>query len=200
MAEDDENLDFLGNSSMFDLAMRMNELDKEIEAISAVEEGSHSNDGPTGSARSPKGKTYNFYETPDEISTDQMRVEVEESDRYDDDDDDADSGLEDLKKEIQQVEAQQEHAAPILLQEGEAVTATCVKPTLTSSIGISMKTSKGLTTIVGVAPNGLLAKSDLRPNMQLVQVNGCTIKNAKHAKFLIESHPGCITILARRIP
>lgn len=198
MAEDEsENFDFLGNSSMKDLAMRMNELDKEIEAISAAETGSHDQEGQNG-IRSPKGKTYNFYETPDEISTDQM-LAFAEGDRYDDDDDDADAGLEDLQKEMQQIEAQQEQT-PLVLKEGEAVMATCVKPTLTSSIGISMKTSKGLTTIVGIAPNGLLAKSDLQPNMQLLQVNGCTIKNAKHAKFLIESHPGSITILARRIP
>lgn len=194
MTEDEsENFDFLGNSSMFDLAMRMNELDKEIEAISAVD---RAREGKI--IGSPRGKNNNFYETPEEVSTDQMHV-VEESDKYDDDDDDADAGLEDLQREMQQFEAEQEHA-PIQLQEGEVITAKCIKPTLTSPIGISMKTSKGLTTIVGVAPNGLLANSDLRPNMQLLQVNGCAIKNAKHAKFIIESHPGSITIVARRIP
>jgi hypothetical protein len=185
-ASEGEDLDFLGDSSMKDLALRMDEIDKAIEAINEVDKGSPQK--KEGSEESP-AKGSNYYETPEEATVGVQDVVVD-----DDDDDDADAGLEDLQKEMKQFEANQEQAPAV---DDEIVTATCVKPTVTSSIGISMKTSKGITRIVAVNPSGLLANSSLRPGLQLIQVNDVNVRNAKHAKFIIDNHPGSITLVAK---
>lgn len=197
MAEASEEFDFLGNSSMKDLAMRMNEIDKEIEAIAEVDKGT-----PRKAERMPGSPAKNYYETPDDAAAAIEDVVIDD-DGDDDDDFDADAGLEDMQKEMKEFEAQQvqqEQAPTAKPFVSETISASCIKPSQSSAIGISMKTSKGVTLILAVNPKGLLAKSSLRPGMQLLQVNGVNIKNAKYAKSIIDSHHGTITLVAKTVP
>lgn len=81
-------------------------------------------------------------------------------------------------------------ATPAALLAGKPhkkVIATCVKPEPTSKVGISMKTSKGVTTIVSINPDGLMHGSTLREGHKLVKVNGIEVKNARHARVIIQS-------------
>jgi len=192
MAEESEEFDFLGNGSMKDLAMRMNEIDKEIEAIAEVDKGTPEKEGSSNG--SPKK---NFYDNPKEASVEVEDIVLDESD-----DDDGDAGLEDLQKEMKEFEAQQvkHEQAPVTKFRTETISASCVKPKQSSPVGISMKTSKGITKLVAINPKGLLAQSKLRPGMQLLQVNGVKIKNAKYAKTVIESLHGTITLVAATLP
>ena len=67
------------------------------------------------------------------------------------------------------------------------IIATCVKPEPTSKVGISMKTSKGVTVIVSINSEGLMYNSTLMPGHKLVKVNGIEVKNARHARVIIQS-------------
>lgn len=191
--------------------MRMDEIDKEIAAIEEVDKGTPNKQKPEGTAAgSPPRK--NFYDTPEEATAEVEDIVVEEDDDGEDDDDideDADAGLEDLQKEMKELEAQQvvPQQEPATQKEQapkefvrETISATCVKPTQSSAVGISMKTSKGITRIVAINPKGLLAKSRLRPGLQLIQVNGVNVKNARYAKSIIDSHHGTITLVAQSMP
>lgn len=82
------------------------------------------------------------------------------------------------------------------VEKEELVAAIAVKPTQECPVGMSMKTSKGVTTIVGILDTGLLKDSRLRAGMELIQVNGVQIKNAKHARHLIQASAKRVKILA----
>jgi hypothetical protein len=69
----------------------------------------------------------------------------------------------------------------------KSITVAVNKPSKDSSVGISMKTSKGITRIVAISDDGLLAGSGLEEKQQLVEVNGVAIKNARHARQLIQT-------------
>ena len=77
------------------------------------------------------------------------------------------------------------------------VSVTVKKPTPDTPIGISMKTSKGVTRIVGILENGLLKNTKLRGGLEIVQINGVGVKNAKHARILIQAANDTVTIEAR---
>ena len=79
------------------------------------------------------------------------------------------------------------------------VVATATKPSPTSPVGISMKTSKRITRIVGISENGLLANSNLRVGQIIVQVNDITIKNAKHARYIIQNATSTVKFEAKQI-
>ena len=85
---------------------------------------------------------------------------------------------------------------PVQARDDKVVTATIFKPTQDSPIGISMKTSKGITRIVSVSETGLLKDSDLRSGLQIVKINGVEVKNAKHARYLIQACQDKVTVLA----
>jgi predicted metalloprotease with PDZ domain len=87
--------------------------------------------------------------------------------------------------------------ASLLVQatDDKVVTATIFKPTPESPIGISMKTSNGVTRIVSVSETGLLKDSDLRSGLQMVEINGVEVKNAKHARYLIQACQDKVTIV-----
>jgi hypothetical protein len=137
------------------------------------------------------------------------------SDRDDDDDDDgivddsepgAAMGLAQMKAELEQAELssiarrggylekeKEENEEETLASSTDSVTnkkqmvtAVAVKPSKECPLGISMKTSKGITTIVGIQEDGLLRNSELKAGMKLVMVNGVPTKNAKHARHLIQ--------------
>ena len=50
-----------------------------------------------------------------------------------------------------------------------------------------MKTSKGVTVIVSINSEGLMYNSTLKPGHKLVKVNGIEVKNARHARVIIQS-------------
>lgn len=79
------------------------------------------------------------------------------------------------------------------------VSETITKPTPESPIGISMKTVKRITRIVAIAEDGLLADTNLRPGLELVSINGITIRNAKHARYLIQNSKKELTLIAQKI-
>jgi hypothetical protein len=186
MADDGEDYDFEGNASMIDLIARMGDIDKAIEDINDLEkaavkksENAHINGSLT-----------------EEVANEVEDVVVDGAeDDDDDDDDDVDAGLADLQKEIKMVEELQEQSFV-----EEIFTVSCVKPTPESAIGVSMKSSKGVTRIVSVNPLGLLANSELRPNMRLASVNGIEVKNAMHAKHLINIHPTVVVLVVKTLP
>jgi hypothetical protein len=64
---------------------------------------------------------------------------------------------------------------------------SAIKPEPTAKVGISMKTSKGHTLIVAVTADGLLAGKGLKEGHKLIKVNGIDVKNARHARVLIQS-------------
>lgn len=187
---DDEEFDFEGDSSMKDLIAKMGDIDKAIEDIHELDKAGKN--GETSSGERTQAKGSNFYETPGEAGTDVIDIVVSGDDDFDEDGDvDGVAGLADLQKEMQQLDKSFEE---------KIVKVSCVKPVLDAALGISMKTSKGITRIVGINSSGLLANSELKPAMQLLSVNGASIKNAKHAKFLIDSHPRDILLEAKTLP
>jgi len=183
MADESENFEYDGNDSINDLIARMGAIDKAIEDI-------HDLDKKKDIGTPAKGS--NFMDTPEEKADEVEDMAFED----DDDDDDVEAGLEDMQKEMQLVDEEKKKGQV----KNEFVTVSCVKPTPEAAIGISMKTSKGITKIVSVNPVGLLAKSQLVPIMQLISVNGMPIKNAKHAKWLIDMEPRQIVLVARTMP
>jgi PDZ domain len=64
---------------------------------------------------------------------------------------------------------------------------SAIKPEPSAKVGISMKTSKGNTLIVAVTADGLLAGKGLMEGHKLIKVNGIDVKNARHARVLIQS-------------
>jgi len=191
MADDGDEYEFDGNSSIKDLIARMGDIDKAIEDIHDLEK---KRENVPGNGTPAKG--FDFSDTPTGRET---AVEVEDfafvsEDEDDDDDCDAEAGLADMQKEMQLVE-EQEHSFV-----EEIITVSCTKPTPESAIGISMKSSRGVTRIVGVNPEGLLADSKLRADLQLVSVNGMPVKNGKHAKDLIGIHPRDIVLVVKTTP
>ena len=189
MADDGDEYEFDGDSSIKDLIARMGDIDKAIEDIHDLEkkrENVQVNGTPANG--------HEFSDTPGETAAEVEDVALVCEDEDDDDDCDAEAGLADMQKEMQLVE-EQEHSFV-----EEIITVSCTKPTPESAIGISMKSSRGVTRIVGVNPEGLLADSKLRADLQLVSVNGMPVKNGKHAKYLIGIHPRDIVLVVKTTP
>jgi hypothetical protein len=80
-----------------------------------------------------------------------------------------------------------------------SVSATVKKPTPTSVVGISMKSSKGVTRIISILETGLLVGTELDAGMELIEVNGVTVTSARHARALIQSAPDKVSIVAHEI-
>jgi C-terminal processing protease CtpA/Prc len=194
MADDGEDYDFEGNASIIALMAKMGDIDKALEDIHDIENEAKRRGEKAQDGSPTKGS--NFYETPEEAAKrfEDVAVDTDDDDyNEDDDDDDVDAGLEDLQKEIQTVEEQESFVE-------ETFTVCCVKPTPATPIGVSMKSSKGVTRIIGVNPSGLVAKAHLQPNVRLVSVNGEAVKNAKHAKFLIGRQEADVVLLVKTLP
>ena len=189
MADDGDEYEFDGDSSIKDLIARMGDIDKAIEDIHDLEK-KRENVPVNGTP----AKGYEFSDTPRETAAEVEDVALVCEDEDDDCDSDAEAGLADMQKEMQLVE-EQEHSFV-----EEIITVSCTKPTPESAIGISMKSSRGVTRIVGVNPEGLLADSKLRADLQLVSVNGIPVKNGKHAKYLIDIHPRDISLVVKTTP
>jgi hypothetical protein len=198
MAEVDEEFDFL-QGSMKDLAMRMGEIDDVLAEIAGSEETKHEKEKEQeeveGEEESPVKEDTITILPPVDTSYDDVE------DDCDDDVDSDDGGLTDLQGELRQFEEMDKtHQLDAVLGEESTklvetpVMATVHKPAPTSPLGISMKTSKGITTIVALAESGLLAKTDLRVGHILVKINSIYIKNAKHARYIIQNAAGKVCL------
>ena len=232
-----EDLDLsFANGSFKDLAMRMGDLDKELEEIALVSNGGNKANTNTNTNKMddddddykndydddddddkrPSNKVHHSH--PLEMSAGDDGLEYV-SDQEDDD------GLDDLTKELRNLDAaacqakqervlkhtdnsssrpsQQEQQPLILMADATlsspppiksttttttTVTATIFKPTPDASIGISMKTSKGITLIIKITPGGLMSNTCvfLQVGMRIVSINDKLIRNARHARELIQ--------------
>ena len=81
----------------------------------------------------------------------------------------------------------------------ETISAMIRKPTPESPIGISMKTVKRITRIVAIAEDGLLADTKLKPGLELIEINGVVIRNAKHARYLIQNSKDELTLVGQKV-
>ncbi|KAL3936274.1 MAG: hypothetical protein SGARI_002628 [Bacillariaceae sp.] len=235
-------LDFLGNGSMKDIAMKMGDIDKVLDEIHQLDDGK-----PEGSGCLMDEMTANYEKENSNdivVSTKDGASALKDTntftdggfdDNRDDDDNDEDdiAGMSDdafaqMQAELKQVEeTEREKQQQQQLQEkqqrqqqvqapppppplstppqptmfGATVTAIAIKPTFDSSIGISMKTSKGLTWIVGVSENGLLKDSQLKGEMTMLlkSINGVPVKNARHGRSVIQGAHRKVKIVAQEI-
>jgi hypothetical protein len=190
--ETSEEFDFMGDG-MKDLAMRMGEIDKQLAEIA-------DSDKPKTSEE--KNVVPNALPEPDFLDSTASFV----SDEYLDDED-AGSGLAEMQRELQEFEALEASAKTELALTPEKagrkvekrITVALLKPSQTSSVGISMKTSKGVTKIVAIAQQGLCASTDLKTGLELLEINGVSIKNAKHARHMIQNAPKNVLIVAAQV-
>lgn len=183
--ENDDDFDFLGNSSMKELALRMDEIDKEIEAIAEVDK------------KTPEKKIDStFYETPEAAAAIEKKLSEDRDNKTiginDDEEEDESLAITQLQNEIKALERKD---SPKL--NDTVITATARKATPTAPIGIAMKTKERITRIVGISPDGPLAHTSLEPGLQLTMVNGIEIKNARHAQYLIQQSPESVTFVAK---
>jgi predicted metalloprotease with PDZ domain len=179
-----EDMDFLGNGSMMDLVMKMGDLDRVLDEISQID---------TNGQKS----TTNF--SDDVVDIDDSEV--------------GSVALVQMQRELLLAEQRTEESprrnregnlppstsrfVMETAEKGKLVTAVAVKPSQDCLLGIRMKKSNGVTMIVNIRDTGLLNDSDLRPGMELVSINDEPIKNAKHAKGLIQGSSARVKIVAR---
>jgi C-terminal processing protease CtpA/Prc len=189
--------------------MKMGDLDKVLDEITDLEvkKKPSDNEDVDGSwnindiARKGNGRRF---QSPFEDST----ASIVSDEVVDDDGDEPSEALALMQQELREAEErqQQEVAASkaagatsstttTMLTTDKVVTAIAIKPTPESTIGISMKTTKGVTRIVNVSEAGLLKDSDLRPGLQIVSINGVDVKNAKHARALIQACRETVTLV-----
>jgi hypothetical protein len=208
------------NGSLKDLAMRMGDLDMELDEIATVSNGKNGNKNKVAD----DGKVEDDYDEDnddDDATPKEMPVvdALEFSDGEDEDDDD--DGLDDLTKELQQMDAahaasceeKEEMVAATAVVAADTVaaapesskatmmtmTATVVKPTPDSSIGLSMKTSKGMTVIIKMNPDGIVSQTNLQVGMKIIRINDTPIRNARHARELIQASPTEVIITCNRM-
>jgi hypothetical protein len=195
--ETSEDYDFMGDG-MKDLAMRMGEIDKQLDEIAESEKPKtpeEKNDVVLNNAL----PVPNFEDSRASIVSDEFL-----------DDEDGESGLAEMQRELEEFEALEASAkaergalTPPEKTGGrkveETISVAVLKPSPTSSVGISMKTSKGVTMIVAIAQQGLCASTDLKPGLELLEINGVPIKNAKHARFMIQNAPKNVLIVAAQM-
>lgn len=89
----------------------------------------------------------------------------------------------------EEMEAAADVAAPesTTAPERTTTTVTIFKPTPHTSVGISMIISKGITLIIKVTPGGLTSNTHLQVGMQIVSIIDMFIRNARHARELIQT-------------
>jgi hypothetical protein len=218
---DDFDLSF-ANGSMKELAMRMGDLDKELDEIAIMSNG---NTGNTKKVDDNDDDDDN--EKPKEVpSPKHSEMSADDGLVFSDgeDEDDDDDGLDDLTKELQHLDAAaveekeervknspKKATSVVAIPESSpappfnpttttsSITVTIYKPTPTSPVGISMKTTKGKTIIVAFAPGGICANhATLKVGMQIQKINHMPIRSARDTRELIracrsEVHITCIS-------
>lgn len=218
-------LDFLGDGSMKDIAMKMGDIDKVLDEIHLLDDEKPNRSGVKDAAATNLDKSSSAQGSPTAVIHSNA-VTDDDFDEADDDDDEDIAGMsiaalaqmqaelkqvEEAEREMQEQQKQKQQmqappppplsAPPQQTMLGATVTAIATKPTPDSRIGISMKTSKGLTWIVGISESGLLKDSDLRggKTMLLKSINGVPIKNARHARTLILGSQRKVKIVAQEV-
>ena len=190
------------NGSMRDLAMRMKDIDKQLDDFASLDKSKSKELGASRTSLS------------------------EMSDRTVDDDD----GLDEMRKELLEIQTAEEiyraeggghHAAATFTATSDGhyrqesappmeskdppggrvehrITATVIKPSPTNPIGLSMKTTNGVTRIVGIVEGGLVAQSSLQIGYELITINDVLVRNAKHARLLIQQAHDKVTIVTQQ--
>mmetsp|Transcript_12601 Transcript_12601/g.34711 ORF Transcript_12601/g.34711 Transcript_12601/m.34711 type:complete len:237 (-) Transcript_12601:167-877(-) len=216
-AESSEHFDEWATGSMRDLAQRMDDIDKQLEEIvdsTNDETGSGDGDKNGGAPAGGDDPQHSDGEEETALNTSTMSRKhatdtstVGDFDDYDDDDDDPtehdyDMALGDLQSELNEVNAAAVRSAvPPKADDFQTVqtlvTVSVKKPSKEATVGISMKTVKGVTRITAIRHNGLLKDTDLKRGYEILQVNNVPVKNARHARFLIQETPSVVTIKTR---
>ena len=209
-----EDLDLsFANGSLNDLAMRMGDLDKELDEIAMV--GIHGDKATTTTNKDYDHNQDEVNKRPNEVVPHHHHaLELSAGDGLEFSDQEDDDGLDDLTKELGKLDAaacqekqervkdkSPEQAPPLAVATTNAttttsttlesttttVTAAIFKPSPDSSVGISMKTSKGMTMIIKITPGGLASNNtELQVGMQIVSIDDTPIRNARHARELIQ--------------
>jgi len=115
------------------------------------------------------------------------------------DDGQPNGALAEMQEELRAAEQQQQeqaHENTESKSKNRVVSVVVTKPSTDSPIGISMKTSKGVTRIVAINESGLLKDTNLRAGLALDTINGVKIKSAKHARSLIQACTKKVKIVA----
>jgi hypothetical protein len=208
--EEEEIFDW-ADGSMKELAMKMDDIDRELAEIAAV--GNETNSADVTSRSSDP-------DPADYADSRLVLVSNDYSDRNLDNvaEDSTRMGLDELKEELEAFQAtaaaedesrkvqvaSEPSPSPQTIKNNSnfrtvetTITATVTKATPTTSIGISMKTTKGVTRIVEISPTGLLKDTSLRSGFEMLRVNGADGINAKHFKNLIRAALFEVTIEAR---
>jgi hypothetical protein len=220
-----EDMEFLGNGSMMDLALKMGDLDRVLDEICQIDTQvqtsiTTNSEVKVGSTDIKTGRTTN-QEGDGVIAAGRPSRSFEDSattdfsdDEIIDDSEVGNVGLVQMQEELLQAELYANESrrtnkegtslpstsTSIPTKEtaatGRLVTAVAIKPSQDCPVGIRMKTSKGVTLIVGILETGLLRDSDLKCGMELVSVNGVPVANAKHAMHLIQESSTKVQIVA----
>ncbi|KAG7361754.1 hypothetical protein IV203_036855 [Nitzschia inconspicua] len=225
----EDNMDFLGNGSLMDLATKMDDtIDVVLDEILHMDDN---NKNPTSSSNrdviyskdrreeqqiDPKKRSSENDDAGESHGLihhaslyDSMSSQFSNDDEIIHDSGTNDSALAKMQAELLEADlynAEQQHGrgqgggtvslTPETDSKKRMVTVVVKKPSQDSPIGISMKTSKGCTTIVGILETGLLSNSELKPGMELLRVNGVPIQNAKHARHLIQCSSSKVKLVA----
>jgi hypothetical protein len=184
---DSEDFEFLGGS-LNELAMKMGDIEKILEEINNEEKRS------TDKEKKSSDDEYDEYDNPTRFQDSCLSVI---SDTEVITDDAPDGFLAKMQEELREADEQQEKGRyPIITDNGKEVSVTVKKSTKESPVGISMKTSKGVTRIVTIVEGGLLMNTPLRGGLRLMEINGVGVQNAKHARQLIQEAESIVTITA----
>jgi hypothetical protein len=209
---DEEEIFDWADGSMKELAMKMDDIDKELADIAAVDNKTDSADVTASRSSDPDPADYadsrhvlvsnydsdrnldNLVEDSTHMGLDELKEELEAFQ--------AAAAAEDESRKVQIAPEQSPSSQPIKSSSNVRsvdtnITATVTKLTPTTSVGIAMKTTKGVTRIVQISPTGLLKDSSLRSGFEMLRVNGTDGKNAKHFKNLISEALFEVTIEAR---
>mmetsp|Transcript_29 Transcript_29/g.84 ORF Transcript_29/g.84 Transcript_29/m.84 type:complete len:214 (+) Transcript_29:537-1178(+) len=201
------------SGSMKDLAERMNDIDKQLDEI--VDDGgrdrlNQSKDSDDSTDDDVHGEVYSST-SPQVISGGTNNTSfIDDSDDDEESERDYDLALDDLQSELNEISvaaaaAMAESPSKTSSERPEAaidtiVTATIRKPTKESTVGISMKTVRGVTRITGIKSDGLLAATSLKPGYEILVINNVKVKNAKHARHLIQEASSGVVISTRMMP
>ncbi|KAG7355535.1 hypothetical protein IV203_000221 [Nitzschia inconspicua] len=225
----EDNMDFLGNGSLMDLATKMDDtIDVVLDEILHMDGNNkkptspsnrdllYTKDRPEEQLTDPKKRSSETEDADESHGLihhaslyDSMSSQFSNDDEIINDSGTYDSALAKMQAELLEADlynAEQDHErsqeggtvspTPEIVTKKRMVTVIVKKPSQDSPIGISMKTSKGCTTIVGILETGLLSNSELKPGMELIRVNGVPIQNAKHARHLIQGSSSKVKLVA----
>ena len=96
-------------------------------------------------------------------------------------------------------QSQESSASSIIRPAEDLITVTAIKLSPSAPIGLSMKTSRGITIISAISTESVLHGSALARGHRIVLINGVTIENAKHARYLIQNSAENVTLVTEQM-